>query len=96
MSAFPRPVRQPVGEVARVAIRSEGPLRNEVGGVDLLSVLALSRAEARVIGSTELIARLVERGISRLTAERVAEVELGAAEIGRARTHSQSRSQSRR
>jgi hypothetical protein len=79
-----------------VAIRSgssvkKGLLRNEVGGVDLLSVLSLSRPEARALGSTALVARLVERGISRLTAERVAEVELGAAEIGRARTHTQSR-----
>ena len=79
-----------------MAIRSgssvqKGAPKNEVGGVDLLSVLALSRAEARSLGSTELVARLVDRGISRLTAERVAEVELGEAEPGRARTHTQSR-----
>ena len=66
-------------------------LRNEVGGVDLLSVLALSRPEAVTLGRTQFVARLVERGISRLTAERVADVELGAAEPGRARTHTQSR-----
>jgi hypothetical protein len=70
---------------------TRGLVRNEVGGVDLLSLLSLSRPEARTLGWTELVARLVERGISRLTAERVAEVELGDAEPGRARTHTQSR-----
>jgi hypothetical protein len=69
----------------------KGPLRNEAGGVDMLSVLAMSRAEARMLGWTELVARMVERGVSRLTAERVAEVELGTAEPGRARKHTQAR-----
>jgi hypothetical protein len=69
---------------------SDGPFANDYG-VDLLSMLAISRPEAHALSHTELVARLVERGLSRLTAERMAEVQLGAAEPGRARTHSQSR-----
>jgi hypothetical protein len=70
---------------------SKESFRNAAGGVDLLGALALSRTEAHMLGRTQLVARLVESGTSRLTAERVADVELGAAEPGRARTHSQSR-----
>jgi hypothetical protein len=73
----------------RLALKQS--FRNDAGGVDFLSALALSSAEARMLGHTKLVARLVESGSSRLTAERVAEVELGSAEPGRARPHTQAR-----
>jgi hypothetical protein len=38
-----------------------------------------------------VVARLVDSGVSRLTAERVVEIQRGAAEPGRARTHTTSR-----
>jgi hypothetical protein len=65
--------------------------RNDVGGVDLLSVLAISRAEARMLGRVAVVERLVENGSSRLTAERFAALEFGTAEPGRARFHSHAR-----
>jgi hypothetical protein len=60
-------------------------------GIDLLSVLAISRAEAQALGRSELVERLVERGTSRLTAHRIVALELGTAEPGRARSHSYAR-----
>jgi hypothetical protein len=60
-------------------------------GVDLLSVLEISRAEALALGRSELVERLVERGSSRLTAHRIVALELGADEPGRARSHSYAR-----
>jgi hypothetical protein len=60
-------------------------------GVDLLSVLAISRAEARALGRRELVERLVENGSSRLTADRIVALELGADEPGRARSHTYAR-----
>jgi hypothetical protein len=60
-------------------------------GVDLLSVLAISRAEAQALGRSELVERLVENGSSRLTAHRIVALELGTAEPGRARAHSYAR-----
>jgi hypothetical protein len=74
-----------------VEIRTSNSEPDESYGVDLLSVLAISPTEALALGRTEIVERLVERGSSRLTAERMAELQLGAAEPGRARTHSQSR-----
>jgi hypothetical protein len=65
--------------------------RNDAGGVDLLSVLAISKAEARRLGPAVLVERLVDYGTSRLTAERFAAFELGTAEPGRARPHSKAR-----
>jgi hypothetical protein len=60
-------------------------------GVDLLSVLAISRTEAQALGRSELVKRLVERGSSRLTAHRIVALELEADEPGRARSHSYAR-----
>jgi hypothetical protein len=60
-------------------------------GVDLLSVLAISKAEAQALGRSELVERLVEGGTSRLTAHRIVALELGTDEPGRARSHSYAR-----
>jgi hypothetical protein len=85
-----------VREVACVAIRTGGsaaeePSTNAADGVDLLSVLAISEAEARALSRSEVVERLVESGSSRLTAERIADVEFDAAEIGRARPRTHAR-----
>jgi hypothetical protein len=45
---------------------------------------------ARLTGSA-LVERLVDNGISRLTAERFVAIEHGAVEAGRARPHTQAR-----
>ena len=56
-----------------------------------MSALEISGTEARMLGHYRLVERLMDGGISRLTAERLAELELGAAEPGRARSHSHAR-----
>jgi hypothetical protein len=53
-------------------------------GVDLLSVLAISKAEAQALSRSELVERLVENGTSRLSAHRIVALELGSDEPGRA------------
>jgi hypothetical protein len=60
-------------------------------GVDLLSVLAISRAEAHALGRRELVERLVENGSSRLSADRIVALELEKGEPGRARSHTYAR-----
>jgi hypothetical protein len=47
--------------------------------------------EMKGLSETAVVARLVESGVSRLTAERIVEIERGSAEPGRARTHTTSR-----
>jgi hypothetical protein len=77
-----------------VAVRagsSDSDLSMATEGVDLLSVLAISRAEAQALGRSELVERLVENGSSRLTAHRIVALELGTDEPGRARSHSYAR-----
>jgi hypothetical protein len=43
------------------------------------------------LSKATVVTRLVESGVSRLTAERIVEIEHGSAEPGRARTHTTSR-----
>jgi hypothetical protein len=57
---------------------------------DGLASIQISEAE-KALASTVLIDRLVERGFSRLTAERFVAIQRGSAEAGRARPHSMSR-----
>jgi hypothetical protein len=47
--------------------------------------------EMKELTKASVVARLVESGVSRLTAERVVEIQRGSAEPGRARTHTTSR-----
>jgi hypothetical protein len=47
--------------------------------------------EMKELSKATVVARLVENGVSRLTAERVVEIHRGSAEPGRARTHTTSR-----
>jgi hypothetical protein len=60
-------------------------------GDDRLSLFAISKDEARMLGRSGLVERLVEEGTSRLTAERVAALEFSNAEPGRARYHTHAR-----
>jgi hypothetical protein len=51
----------------------------------------IGEAELKALTSSALIDRLIAGGISRLSAERIAAIERGNAERGRARAHAQSR-----
>jgi hypothetical protein len=50
-----------------------------------------SKASTAEIDRVQAVERLVHGGASRLTAERIVEIERGHAEIGRARPHSMAR-----
>ena len=62
------------------------------GNIVRFGPLELTAAEAKTMSSTVIVARLVEGGMSRLSAERVVEVQRGGHQSGRARFHPQSRS----
>jgi hypothetical protein len=47
--------------------------------------------EMKGLSEAALVARLVDSGMSRLTAARIVELDRGSAEPGRARTHTTSR-----
>lgn len=49
--------------------------------------LELTDAEAERLSNASIVDRLVETGVSRLSAERIVEVERSMAEPGRARPH---------
>jgi hypothetical protein len=58
---------------------------------DRLEDSGISESEMKLQSSTVLVARLVARGVSRLTAERFVEIKQGAADPGRARRHAVAR-----
>ncbi|HWB56621.1 MAG TPA: hypothetical protein VG479_06775 [Gaiellaceae bacterium] len=51
----------------------------------------ISDADVQRLSGAALVDRLVAGGISRLSAERMVEIEQGTAEAGRARAHAQAR-----
>ena len=53
--------------------------------------IQLAVKEMKALSSATVVARLVDKGVSRLTAERIVEIERGTVEPGRARTHTMSR-----
>jgi hypothetical protein len=53
--------------------------------------LELTEAEAEKLSDAAIVERLVETGVSRLTAARIVEVERGDGHVGRARPHSMAR-----
>ena len=53
--------------------------------------IEIAEAEAKRLSSTTLVERLVAGGASRLTAQRIIEIERGSAEPGRARPHTTAR-----
>jgi hypothetical protein len=61
------------------------------GRTNRLAGIEIAESELRLLSDTVLVARLVTRGVSRLTAERFVAIQRGAAESGRARPHAVSR-----
>jgi hypothetical protein len=59
-------------------------------GVTLFGALGIANSELRLLSDDMLMERLVESGISRLSAARIVAVQRGGVEPGRARRHSQS------
>lgn len=57
----------------------------------LLEGIVISESDLARLSVSVLVARLVAQGVSRLTAERLVEIQRGAAEPGRARSHPVSR-----
>jgi hypothetical protein len=66
---------------------AETPSRSNTDG----ATIELSESELESYSNGVLIERLVKRGVSRLTAERVVEIHRGKAEASRARSHATSR-----
>jgi hypothetical protein len=72
-------------------------LRNESIALGLTSDVArfgpieIPEAEVAMLSDVLLVERLVEGGISRLSAERMVAIRQGATEPGRARSHMQAR-----
>lgn len=55
--------------------------------IDRLAHIEISESEMKHLSSTVLVARLVEGGVSRLTAERFIAIQRDGVEAGRARPH---------
>ena len=53
--------------------------------------IQLAVEEKKALSNAMVVERLVDRGVSRLSAQRIVEIERGAVEPGRARTHTTSR-----
>ena len=53
--------------------------------------IQLAVKEMKALSNAMVVERLVDQGVSRLSAERIVEIERGVVEPGRARTHSTSR-----
>lgn len=62
----------------------------DVAGITLFGELEIADSEARFLSNAMIVERLVETGVSRLSAERIVEVQRGEVEPGRARRHGQS------
>jgi hypothetical protein len=60
-------------------------------GMARFGPIEIAEAEVRRLSSFSLVERLVDRGVSRLSAERIVAIEFGTAEPGRARAHAQAR-----
>jgi hypothetical protein len=59
-------------------------------GVTLFGALGIANSELRLLSDEMIVERLVDSGISRLSAARIVAVQRGGVEPGRARRHSQS------
>jgi hypothetical protein len=53
--------------------------------------IQLAVKEMKALSNAMVVERLVDGGVSRLSAERIVEIERGVVEPGRARTHTTSR-----
>jgi hypothetical protein len=56
-------------------------------GVTLFGALAIANSELRYLSNAMIVERLVESGVSRLSADRIVAVQRGQLEPGRARRH---------
>jgi hypothetical protein len=56
----------------------------------VFGTLEIADSEMQWLSNTAIIARLIESGVSRLSAERIVAVQRGGIEPGRARRHGQS------
>jgi hypothetical protein len=59
----------------------------EEDGVTQFGALVIADSEVRWLSNAMIVERLVESGVSRLSAERIVEVQRGDVEPGRARRH---------
>jgi hypothetical protein len=59
-------------------------------GVTLFGALGIRNSELRYLSNAMIVERLVESGVSRLSADRIVAVQRGHVEPGRARRHAQS------
>jgi hypothetical protein len=67
------------------------PGSNAVPGTTLFGTIEIAEADVKTLNSAALVERLVDQGASRLTAERMVELERGSDEPGRARPHTNAR-----
>jgi hypothetical protein len=68
-----------------------GLRRRDKADATRLDRAEVTEAEAKMLTWASPVERLVAGGISRLSAERIVEIEQGSAEPGRARRHTQAR-----
>jgi hypothetical protein len=59
-------------------------------GVTLFGVLEIRNSELRYLSNAMIVERLVESGVSRVSADRIVAVQRGQVEPGRARRHGHS------
>jgi hypothetical protein len=59
-------------------------------GVTLFGRLEIANSELRYLSNAMIVERLVESGVSRVSADRIVAVQRGQLEPGRARRHGQS------
>jgi hypothetical protein len=60
-------------------------------GIAHLGGIEIPESELKALSTSALVERLAAGGLSRLSAERIAAIERGIAEPGRARAHMQAR-----
>jgi hypothetical protein len=65
------------------------PQQSDNPDVTRFGRVEMTERELRMLSSSALADRLVDNGISRLSAERMVAIERGDAEAGRARRHTQ-------
>jgi hypothetical protein len=74
-----------------VATATVKPEHRDGADVARFGSVVITEVELRMLSSPALVDRLVDNGISRLSAERMVAIERGDAEAGRARRHTQAR-----
>jgi hypothetical protein len=70
------------GEIIRLQVETKD-------GVTLFGTLRIADSEVGALSNQAIVERLVDSGVSRLSAERIVAVQRGGVEPGRARRHAQ-------